>query len=111
MSDLRLSSPPLIFHPLGLHNLPHGLGPEVLLIDLIGGPFELLQKFELGSFSEQPLLDLDVLGEVLHALLERGLELVIDERSGRLLLLSTAQELLHNLDLVYRWPSRGLTLV
>jgi len=90
VSDLRLSSPSLILHPLSFHNLPHGLGPECLLIDLVGSSFELLQKLKLSGFGEQPLLDLEVLGEVLHALLERGIELVTDERGGRLLSLSTA---------------------
>jgi len=89
MSDLGLSSPPLVLHPLSFHNLPHGLGPECLLIDLVGSPFELLQKLKLSGFGEQPLLDLEVMGEVLDALLERGLELVIDESGGRLLSLST----------------------
>ena len=110
MSDLRLSSPPLIFHPLSLHNLPHGLSPEGLLIDLVGSSFELLQKLKLSGLGEQPLLNLEVLREVLHTLLERGLELVIDE-SGRRLLLSTTQELLRGLDLHYCWSSRRLTLV
>ena len=109
MGDLRLSSPPLILHPLSLHNLPHSLGPEVLLIDLVGSPFELLQKLELGSLSEQPLLNLDVLGKVLHALLERSLKLVIDESSRGLL--STTYELFRGLNLHQRRPSRSLALV
>ena len=99
MCNLRLSPPPLILHPLSLHNLPHGLGPEGLLIDLVGSPFELLQKLKLSGFGEQPLLDLKVLGKVLDALLERGFELVVDESGRRLLSLSTAQELLRSLKL------------
>ena len=99
MSDLSLPSPPLILHPLSLHNLPHGLGAKVLRIDLVGSSLELLQKLKLSSLCEQPLLNLDVLGKVLHALLERGLELVIGERGRGLLLLSTTQELFRSLDL------------
>ena len=69
----------------------------------------MLQKLELGSLSEQPLLNLDVLGKVLHALLERSLKLVIDESSRRLL--STTYELLRSLNLHQRRPSRSLALV
>lgn len=111
MSDLRLSSPPLIFHTLGLHDLPHSLGPESLLVDLVGSPFQLLQELKLGSLRKQPLLSLEVLREVLHTLLEWDLELVVDKRSGRLLLLAAAQKLLHSLDLRCGWLTRNLALV
>jgi hypothetical protein len=90
VSDLRLSPPPLIFHTLGFHDLPHSLGPETLLVDVARSSFQLLQKLKLGSLREQPLLNSDVLRKVLHALLERDLELVVDKRGGRLLLLPTA---------------------